>query len=150
MTWQHSLQKWWKTKISHPTFLVAINSASKASTRQTAAFNNSSFSQGISEGLDWSVSTFSSSSPNLFIKEGRRFSSGVDEGRTSMFVVSRVGSEVLWSSLDDSAGSFFVTLQATWRKRANNIKKKEVNATQIWAWIPCGVFWSSGRWRNPV
>ncbi|KAF7840975.1 UPF0481 protein [Senna tora] len=41
-----------------PTFFVAIDSASKASTRQTAAFNNYSFSEGIADGFDWCESLF--------------------------------------------------------------------------------------------
>ena len=71
------------------TFLVAISSASNASTRQTAAFNSSSFSYGILDGFDWSVSTFSSSSPNLFITLERSSASvtlAIGEGGQFSFV----------------------------------------------------------------
>ncbi|KAF7840983.1 phosphatidylinositol/phosphatidylcholine transfer protein SFH3 isoform X2 [Senna tora] len=124
---QACIEKKKKKKKFGPTFFVAINSASKASTRQTAAFNNSSFSEGIADGFDWRVSTFSSSSPNRFSIEGRR-SACVFTG----------------------TGSLLVTRQAIERKRVNRVKKKTVRATQIRARIPSGVFSVSGRGGVPV
>jgi len=105
---------------------VAMSSASSASTLQTAAFNSSSFSYGISHGFDSRVPILTSSSVSFFITEVRSSASvrsGTGEGGrhstsplepTSAAFPSVSGGEVV------VAGSFLITRTGTVR---TNVKK---------------------------
>lgn len=136
------------------TFFVAISSASRASTRQTAAFSNSSFSYGISDGFAWRVLTFSSSSPNLFktrVRSSASVNVGVGEGQqsSSLELSSKLNSWAFgfWSA--DASGSFFVMRQARDRRSMNRVMKKVIRTVIICTCRPCGTFLESPAESNP-
>lgn len=128
-------------KMQSRTFLVAMSSASNASTRQTAAFSNSSFSEGISDGFAWSVSTFSSSSASFFSTDERRSASvnpGDGEGGRNSSLGNGSSSIWVWfwSYSDDPFGSFFLTRYTTEWKRAKRVMKKAASTWRTRARYP--------------
>lgn len=131
------------------TFFVEINSASNASTRQTAALNNSSLS-GIAHDFASNMFIFPSSSQIFFARDespsppGRPKIEG--EENSSVVIGSVVNTIAFREEPDNESANFLVTRYLSEQMKVKRTMEKNTILAQIWA-RNLAIVLPLGEWR---